>query len=154
MKVTELVRVISRLLAVYVLIQFVNIAPFYLSSFFLRTISILLYILLFYFLWFRSDWIAKVIVQNDETLFEHAITANQLQSILFSAVGVLTLTTVIPQITQTISQTWIESSMLDSNQFKVRMIPQYIGMLIKLFIGLWLLFGAKGLMNLLKRIKK
>lgn len=175
MNLYDIVRIVSRILAIYVVIRIIDMLQIMIPPImqmkdaikYFPFASILLYIMLFLLLWYRSDWIARVIVKDPDAVFQKGkITAIQLHSVLFSVVGVFILANVIPQLIQI----FLASTMDDANYASIygamldfgikdiaptrSMMPQFIGLGLKLIIGLWLLFGAKGLVGLLNRERK
>lgn len=109
-------------------------------------------------LWIFTSQITKYLLpedlNNDEN--EKKINLEELQYIAFSIIGVLILSSALPQlfnlVPNIIKMNDIGSSLVTSS-YKTEVIFAIIEKAVRVLIGLFLIFGSKGLVGLLKKIR-
>lgn len=105
-------------------------------------------------LWVYADKISQFMVKESENSRDIVkLDYVKLQAISFSVVGVVILTNSIPEIIKTV----LNIKLLISKQLVDRVLITYktqmIGYGIKIIMGLWLLFGASGIVGLIKTLR-
>jgi len=109
------------------------------------------------YLWFRADDMAALMVKESatDTESEPLVIGAEAQSLVFAGLGVYTLLHAIPQAAQSIT-TYIYLTASDAythsntGQWSV---PESVKTFVELGLGLWLLFGASGLVRLLAMMR-
>jgi hypothetical protein len=104
-------------------------------------------------------WLNATRLSNRMFIAEKQITEtitmslNDVKSMVFLAIGLYLLVDTISPLVQTISSVYasLTNSIDPSSQTKVTMLR--ITTTLKIGIGLWLVFGNKGLTNILKKIR-
>lgn len=154
MKVKDVVAVLSRFFALYVLYQLLSQAlPLMLSSIFsinvnfknsiVPALSIFLFnIVVFLLFWFKSDLVAGIILgQKSENRIETKIEIEDIETSGFSIVGMFLVATAAPQILSAVA--------LARGNFAER----YLELGISVVIGLMLIFGASSIHRVVKRVR-
>ncbi|HAH44838.1 hypothetical protein [Gimesia sp.] len=83
-----------------------------------------------------------------------SMTAMQVQSVIFSGVGILVLSLTVPEIGNVVFQMTQWENMSHLSQMPVQFKAQIFGLFCKLAVGLFLLFGSRGLSSLLVRLRE
>ena len=110
-------------------------------------------------LWTQADFIgARMVGENDESLVS-APTEERWQALAFSVVGLFVLTRALPQLATQIA-ILLAANSSTSNPYTDVFTRQssfyagiWISLAIEIALGLWLLFGARGLVFLLANIR-
>lgn len=162
----ELVKIICKILAIFFGIEFLTNIP---NSFvgleavknqssstalLLVIVTPLIYLAISAVLWMLSDRIAQIIVGKDSALNGISnINFERLQAGAFSVVGILSLSNAIPGLSRVISNILMTRAMnqdYNLDKVSINIKAQAIGFGVQILIGLVLLFGAKGIVNLIK----
>ena len=104
------------------------------------------------FLWFQADRIAGYMISGEESQIVNFQTSfTDVQAIAFSVVGLLLLAEVVPDIAAIISNLSIRTQSPEI-QMTVNAGTRslIISLVVRLVIGLWLFFGSRGLVGLLR----
>lgn len=94
---------------------------------------------------------AKLSGKEEASVAEGALEKDALQAIAFSAVGVFIIAAALPRITQIIVNLSVQGPMRP--EVVLRTWGTIVGFVLQLGIGIYLFFGSKGLVGLLKKIK-
>ena len=113
-----------------------------------------LLLLLAGFLWSQADYIAaKLVGERDESMMPIAVDQNA-QSLAFSVLGAYVLTLTLPRLAQLLVKAWnISSQDATLHQDWTGFAPNLVYTFIEIALALWLVFGARGLVNLLANIR-
>ena len=106
------------------------------------------------FLWLSADNLARAMVKNGESSAE-PIISRDVQTLVFSALGVFTLLQAIPRAGQIATTLYLVSQqdVLLRREFKGASAPDIVALLLQLALGLWLVFGAAGLAKGLQKLR-
>jgi hypothetical protein len=118
-------------------------------------------------LWKRAGVVAAWVVEHDlqdepdepdaADLAGEPITAASAEPIVLCSLGVWVLATTLPEALARLTQTVVTRQLFDTarstQQYDWRALGQLVALLGKLIIGLWLIFGARGLVRLLVRAR-
>ena len=97
-----------------------------------------------------AEPIAAVLAGKEEAPEVKAVVGkDSLQQIAFSAVGVFIIAAALPQLTRMVATLTVQLS----DQARLRTWVASVGIVLQLGIGIFLFFGSKGLVGLLKKIK-
>ena len=101
------------------------------------------------FLWTRADGVAvKMIGERDET-GPIAVDQNS-HSLAFSVLGAYVLTVALPRLAQLLVHAWnVSSQDATFHRDWTGFAPNLVYTIVEIALGLWLLFGARGLVTLL-----
>lgn len=119
----------------------------------ITTVAVL--ILFSIILWIFADKISDRMVNVKEEENEKLnINYKKLQYIAFSVIGLFLIATSIPTISKNIFEIYrVNSIGMKDTYYKARLYSSIVGEIIKLLIGLLLLFKSKGLVNILIRLR-
>ncbi|NLI93963.1 MAG: hypothetical protein GX434_17730 [Peptococcaceae bacterium] len=152
-----------KILSVFLIIQGVsaiaNVLTYYITSpnignkypgniFF----PLIFYVLLGILLWIFSNKLSKMMTKkesSDDSNENTKITPNDIQRISFSVLGLFFLVNSIPPIISGLTN-YYAAHQFDSS---IRWIPNVAGYATQFIIGLFILIGSQGLVNLLKAIR-
>ncbi|RKD30534.1 hypothetical protein [Thermohalobacter berrensis] len=162
MNYKNLAKISCKIISIYVFIKFISFIPTTIFMFKLnnnRSIlpiltSAILYFMLSILLWSFADKLSYYMVGNKHKEVEHKrveIDYNKLHYIAFSVVGLVMIAFSISNVITDIIQMY---KMAESNPNLNLYKAEIIGELFKLLIGLWLLLGAKGIVNGIKALRK
>ena len=99
-----------------------------------------------------ADSIAAVLAGKEEAPEVKAVVEkDSLQQIAFSAVGVFIIAVALPRISQIVVNLSVQGPM--RQEVVLRTWETIIGLVLQLGIGIYLFFGSKGLVGLLKKLK-
>lgn len=107
-------------------------------------------------LWVKATKISDYMIDDDVEANKTNINVNELQSAAFSVVGLMILIKLIPEISNLIPRLayftgeYIPKETIVWLEIKISII----GMIIKLIIGLLLLFKSRGLVGFIKKLQK
>lgn len=105
-------------------------------------------------LWFGAGKIVNSLLPgSDIDNGLSSMTAFQVQSVIFTAIGILVLSLTIPEIAgklYTITQ-W--QNVNTFSQVSLDFKTQIVELVIRMFVGIYLLFGSKGLSSLILRVR-
>ena len=117
------------------------------------TLLIILDLLVSMFLWFRANPIAQWMWHGSkENNEDTATTAIQLQAILFSAIGLYLLVSVIPNALQLFVY-FAQKVATNPQLISLSDYANVIGFLVRILISAWLLFNASSIVVTLQRGK-
>lgn len=107
-------------------------------------------------LWVFSDAIASKIVSDDTINDDISLNYSKIQKVAFSVVGIIILINAVPSITRNI---WdiIRLSNTSPDIDKADMLKPTVDIVenaIKAIMGIWLLLGSKGIVNLIRKARK
>jgi len=101
-------------------------------------------------LWFLADRVAaRMVPERGSLAVESRTTGADIQAIAFSVVGVFVLARFFPRLTQLIVNLSVLAD-YDRAQLDARTKAMIGELIVQLAIGLWLLFGSRGIVGLLK----
>ncbi len=107
-------------------------------------------------LFFCSKRTAIMLIgKENDTAVSEQVTTNNIQAIAFSVVGVILITMALPRISKIILMVWL--AYRDSLPRSLVTTQIYIDIfvsLIELALGLWLLFGTSGIINIINKLRK
>ena len=158
------VKIVCRLIAISLGIKFFTILP---SVFLVLTtyeaqngVSMLwqvvildvFYLIIAILFWVLAEPIARIIIGKDSDLSGTLdINIPKLQAGAFSVVGIFTLCTAIPGLVRAVSNViMIESMISGVNEASIDFRAQAISYGVQILIGVLLLFGSKGIVNIVK----
>ena len=158
------VKIVCRLIAISLGIKFFTILP---SVFLVLTtyeaqngvsmlwqvvISDVFYLIIAILFWVLAEPIARIIIGKDSDLSGTLdINIPKLQAGAFSVVGIFTLCTAIPGLVRAVSNVMmIESMSSGVNEASIDFRAQAISYGVQILIGVLLLFGSKGIANIVK----
>jgi len=158
------VKIVCRLIAISLGIKFFTILP---SVFLVLTtyeaqngvsmlwqvvISDVFYLIIAILFWVLAEPIARIIIGKDSDLSGTLdINIPKLQAGAFSVVGIFTLCTAIPGLVRAVSNViMIESMISGVNEASIDFRAQAISYGVQILIGVLLLFGSKGIANIVK----
>ena len=120
----------------------------------INALPVILNILAGLFLWLGADNLARRMAKDTDTVAQPVI-GQEAQIVAFSALGLFTLLQVIPRVGQIATNLYILSQQdaMIRREFKDLTAPNIVGVVIQLSLGLWLLFGASGLVKLLQSFR-
>ncbi len=125
--------------------------PFFISLLLLQFSPLALLFVFALFLWAQADFIsAKMVGEQDKSMVPVAVNADT-QRLAFSVLGCYLLTQALPQIAQGIA-TFLTANDPDFDWTKSG-APDVTFTIVQLSLGLWLLFGARGIVGLLANIR-
>lgn len=125
-----------------------------LGMMYMQLIPLCLNILLAFLLWFAAERIVHFLLsETDISIDRSAISANQLQTVAFAAVGVLILGLTFPEIGRTLFRIIEIKKINNSAPVSTEMMVQIFVLGLRLIIGFFLVFGSKGLSGLLTRLR-
>jgi hypothetical protein len=100
----------------------------------------------------KSDSIARRIVSDSDANISLNVDAGIIENVAFCSIGLIALTDAIPDLTQVLT-TYILSRPFPYDNIVNSAYNQLAGILARLFIGLFLILRADGLVNLLEKIR-
>ncbi len=123
-----------------------NISYIFIAS---ATLPLLLAALL---LWiFPLTIAAKLLPRSRRTESAGALSATEIQAVAFSILGLWVLTTAVPDIFYWITYVYVmKNGGVDNSAFSPNLSGRIGATVVELVIGIWLLFGARGLTGLLR----
>lgn len=160
----EISSLACKILAVFLMIQGIsaiaNVLTYYIASpnLGVERASNIIAPLIFYvlggvLLWIFSNKLS-IIMAKDETpseFTEHSrITAGDLQRISFSVIGLYFIGSAIPQLITVLANFYS----IDKQDFPISLLPNVIGSLSRLILGLVIFLGSQGLVNFLKALRE
>jgi hypothetical protein len=102
-------------------------------------------------LWIYAYSLAKVFVSpTPTTAIESKWSLSDVETTAFTIIGIYVLTSAIPDAFYMLSFI-IQASAFGASKTEPGFVPRYIYTGTQLFIGFWLLFGAKGLHDFLRK---
>ncbi|QDT42776.1 hypothetical protein Pan241w_28650 [Gimesia alba] len=125
------------------------------SLIFYQLVPFVFYVLAGCLLWFGAAKIVNHLLPG--TTIDNGLssmTALQVQSVIFSGIGLLVLSLTIPEVGSVVFQMTQWENMSHLSQMPVQFKAQIFGLFCKLVVGLFLLFGSKGLSSLLVRLRQ
>jgi hypothetical protein len=104
-------------------------------------------------LWKIAPRLSNRMFTNAQNTNDSAVALKDIEALVFSGIGLYLLVDTIPNLVQTFYATYASSfSQLDvSTQMQVNILR--LGTILKLAVGFWLLLGAKGLSNIVSKIR-
>jgi hypothetical protein len=100
----------------------------------------------------KSDLIANRLVPEADTDISLNMDAKIVQNIAFCSIGLVILTDAIPELTQILT-TYIMSGRFPSDGLINSFYGQLAAIIVQLFIGLFLVLGSNGIVNLVEKIR-
>ncbi len=106
------------------------------------------------FLWAQADFVAtKIVGERDANMTPIQIN-HDAQTLAFTILGVYVLTIALPRLSQLLVHAWnVGSQDATLRQDWTGFAPNLIYASVELALGLWLIFGARGLVSLLKNVR-
>lgn len=116
-------------------------------------ISPVVYLVIAVIFWILAEPIARIIIGKDsDPCSALKINVQKLQASAFSVVGIYTLCFAIPGLVRAISNMlMLESLIPDINKASINYRAEIIGFGVQILIGILLLFGSKGIVNIIKK---
>jgi hypothetical protein len=124
------------------------------SLIYYQLVPFVFYVLSGCLLWFGAAKIVNHLLP--ETTIDNGLssmTALQVQSVIFSGIGILVLSLTVPEVGSVLFQMTQWENMSYLSQMPIEFKAQIFGLCCKLVVGVFLLFGSKGLSNLLVRLR-
>tara|TARA_R110002111_G_scaffold262504_1_gene338911 strand:- start:86997 stop:87530 length:534 start_codon:yes stop_codon:yes gene_type:complete len=124
------------------------------SLIYYQLVPFVFYVLAGCLLWFGAAKIVKHLLPGtniDNGL--SSMTALQVQSLVFSAIGILVLSLTVPDVASTLFQISQWDNTNHFSQMPVEFKAQVFGLLCRVVVGVFLLFGSNGLSSLLVRLR-
>jgi hypothetical protein len=106
-------------------------------------------------IWRNADWLAsKLLPEPEVSTGESTLNASDLQIVAFSVVGLLVIVEALPQISSIVLEYMYRTEVAGSRQSVTPILgrPLVLG-IIKLLLGVGLLFGARGLAGFLRTLR-
>lgn len=125
------------------------------SIIYYQLVPFLFYLLAGGLFWLKAENIVNYLLPG--TNVDHGLssmTAMQVQSVIFSGVGILVLSLAVPEIGNVMFQMTQWDNMSHLSQMPVEYKAQLFGLFCKVAVGIYLLFGSKGLSSLLIRVRE
>jgi hypothetical protein len=119
-------------------------------------VGVLPLLAMIWFLWFRSDWVARKIVPDEGNYSRWPrIRAVDLQVVAFSTVGLLTFLSAIRSFFQSFGQYMHASRTLGADLTFVDWFTMERTLIafVEGPLGLWLMFGSRGFVRMLRRMR-
>lgn len=114
---------------------------------------ILIFIIFSLALWKVAPRLINKMFTSDQIAKHPVATLADAKSLVFAGVGLYLLVDTIPDLVQTLFSIYASlSSQLDSST-RTQVSILRLTTILKLVVGCWLLFGAKGLSNILSKIR-
>ena len=116
-------------------------------------------ILLALILWTQADAISAYMVRESADDAAPALSVERLQALAFSVMGLYVLTGVLPRLAQAVANLlMVDSSAPNPNADVFTGVSSgyaigWVSMAVEIALGVWLLFGARGLVYLLANIR-
>lgn len=118
-------------------------------------IPIILLLILSVLLWVFSDKIARSIVKNDDEEGLISVDYNKVQQVAFSILGVYLISISLPTFASVLFRIYKESSIEMGMRNNISMYyPMLVSEITRLILGILLIFGAKGLSNIINKVRK
>jgi hypothetical protein len=166
MNLLKLTSLILKLMGIFILVRSIGNLPVFLGSissvlgadnlnpiFLAESISIpILYFTVCITLIVKSDSIANRLVPKADTDIPLNIHAKIVQNIAFCSIGLVVLTDAIPKLTQILT-TYIMSGQFPNDGLMNGFYSQLAANIVQLFIGLFLVLGSNGIVNLVEKIR-
>ncbi|QDT88745.1 hypothetical protein [Gimesia algae] len=138
-----------------------NLVPFsqapegmiYLQMVYVQLIPLGLNLILACTLWFAANQIVKFILSGDFAVDGGSLTARQVQTVAFAAVGVLILGFTLPDIGATLFRIVEEKKFDNSAPITLDLKVQILLLGLRMLIGMFLMIGSNGLSELLTRLR-
>lgn len=163
-----LAKLACRILAIY---TFIHAFPFLFSlivvhgmsgllSLFIGLAMVAVWVVVAFILWFLAEPIARLMVGSEEKepkVSSSPISYQDWHRLVFSAVGLILIVSSINDLSQTVSILAAQSSTIMGQiptQIILRWSAAFLGALIKICLGLWLLLDTQGFLNLIKRVRR
>ena len=160
MNTRDIAKLACRILALYFIITVLTSLPWTLSNligivrenvdlmfFFVTLASLLANLAVGVILWWQTERVASWLVPTSRELSSEGLSLAVLQRLAFSVVGIVFVSAGLAGLAQYSASGF---SATNSNAFGVGLVRSGV----ELVIGLWLLFGAGGLVNLLGRLEQ
>lgn len=124
------------------------------SMIYFQLVPFTFYVLAGCLLWFGATKIVNHLLPG--TTIDNGLssmTALQVQSVIFSGIGILVLSLTIPEVGSMLYQMAQWENISHFSQMPVTFKAQLFGLVCRLVMGVFLLFGSKGLSSLLVRLR-
>ncbi|WP_339727831.1 hypothetical protein [uncultured Gimesia sp.] len=124
------------------------------SMIYYQLVPFVFYVLAGCLLWFGAVKIVNHLLPGttiDNGL--RSMTALQVQSVVFSAIGLLVLSLTIPEVGSILFRIAQWDSFSHYSQMPVEFKAQFFGLICRMVLGVFLLFGSNGLSSLLVRLR-
>jgi hypothetical protein len=168
MSLLGLTSLVIRLMGIFLLVKTIGNLLIFLGSissvfgadklnpaYFAESVSIpILYLLACVMLIVRSDSIASRVVHDTDVNVSLNVDAKTIQNIVFCSIGLIALTNAIPKLAQVLT-TYIMSKPFPNDGLinGAYTYSQLVGTFVQIFIGLFLVLGADGMVNLIKKVR-
>lgn len=129
------------------------------ESFFIYGFTLLAFIITLVIgllLFFYSKRAAIIFVGKENvSVVSGMVTTSNIQFIAFSVVGVILITMALPKISKIILMVWLAyRDSLPRDAVTTQIYIDIFVSLIELALGLWLLFGTSGIINIINKLRK
>jgi hypothetical protein len=101
-------------------------------------------------LWFIAPFLASIISKSDISVDGSAASLLDIQVVAFSVVGLYMLADSLPALVRSVIWHFTGGYLYKSSP----LVGEIMGFLVRITIGLWLLFGARGLVNLIRSLRR
>lgn len=104
-------------------------------------------------LWLLSDKLSRIMAKDEnysELTEALRITVSDIQRISFSVIGLFFIGNAIPQLVSVLANLYS----IYRQDVSVSLLPNIVGSVTKLILGLMIFLGSQGLVNILKAIRK
>lgn len=103
-------------------------------------------------LWFLAPWLASSISKSTAPADNAAASLFSIQAVAFSVLGLYLLADSLPALVRSII--WHFTTASRSMGERSPLIGDILGFLIQIVIGVWLLFGSRGLVNFIRSMRR
>ncbi|WP_417391698.1 hypothetical protein [Gimesia sp.] len=125
------------------------------GMFYLQLMPLTFYTITACLLWFGADTILRYLLPDSEFQSTSvSITANQLQAVAFSAVGLLVLTWGIVDLSNVLFQLFQLKKSSNFAQIPLTLQAECVEVTCRLLLGFCLVFGSRGLSSFFTRLRQ
>lgn len=129
--------------------------PFSISIFILQFSPLALLLMFALFLWTQADFIsAKMVGEQDKSMVPVSVSTD-VQKVAFSVLGAYVLVSALPKLLQLLLDVWfMDSQTPKTSQYWSALAASDLSFaFVQVVLGLYLLFGARGLITLLANLR-
>lgn len=103
-------------------------------------------------LWFLAPWLASSISKSTAPEDNASASLLSIQAVAFSVVGLYLLADSLPALVRSII--WHFTTASRSMGERTPLIGDILGYMVQIFLGLWLLFGSRGIVNFIRSMRR
>ena len=106
------------------------------------------------FLWFSAPYLSRHMFTETDIPDHETVTIGAIWPIVISAIGLLVLVGVIPDIIRTIAITYVSLATYSSQELIIERNIMFATTIVKIVVGVWLLLGAQGVVRALHTLRR